>query len=466
MHGSRHIRQSRVPLSRWPGRCRALRASAVLAALAFAGCATYEPVPLPSRPPPDPAPADLADAGSRLDRPWSAPIRIDLSQPLSPVQLGVIAVIANPDLRALRAQARVAEAQALAAGLLPDPQFSFSTDRPASDPGLVDALAAGLGMDTSTFYTRPVAQRVARATLQQVRLDLAWQEWQVAGQARVLAARVAGLNTVERLARSAARAVDDVLDRALRAVARGDLPAGDLEARRIAAADAEDRARTAERDLRAAQLELNGLLGLSPEAALMLSAAPRESRAAPEARTVVERAYDQRLDLAALRAAYEGQEASVKLAVLEQYPRLSLSLNAARDTGAVRTNGIAVGFDLPLWNRSRGAIAVQKATRSQLGAEYEARLFATRMDITALIEAYVIGVRQRDELDAQVAPLRVTVAGFERAEERGDIARAAAETARQALIDKEIALAILDQALAEQWVALEMASGALIGDSK
>jgi hypothetical protein len=34
-----------------------------------------------------------------------------------------------------------------------------------------------------------------------------------------------------------------------------------------------------------------------------------------------------------------------------QYPWLNLSLNAARDTGAVLTNGLTVSFDMLLWNR-------------------------------------------------------------------------------------------------------------------
>ena len=62
--------------------------------------------------------------------------------------------------------------------------------------------------------------------------------------------------------------------------------------------------------------------------------------------------------------------------------------------------------------------------------------------------------------------MRQTVEAFERAGARGDIARVTAETARQALTDKEIALAALDQALSEQWVALELATGALIGGAK
>ena len=38
----------------------------------------------------------------------------------------MIAVVNNPDLKAMRGQVGVAEAQAFAAGLLPNPQFSFA----------------------------------------------------------------------------------------------------------------------------------------------------------------------------------------------------------------------------------------------------------------------------------------------------------------------------------------------------
>ncbi len=441
-------------------------AAVVLALVVLGGCVSYRSAGLPDSPRPDPSTTDLARAAARLDHPRLAPVDIDLAGPLSPQQLGVIAVIANPDLRAQRARLGVAEAQVFEAGLLPDPQFSFSLDRPVSASGLVDAIASGLGFDTSSLYTRPVRQRTARASRNQVRLDVAWLEWQAAGQARLLAARIGGLETVRGLAFEASRAADDALDRTLRAVARGDLSANDLEARRISAADAGDRARSAERDLQAARFALNAALGLSPDATVVLIDPARNHLPAPDPVSLVERAYRQRLDLDALSAGYEVHDADLRLALLQQYPRLNLSLNAARDTGAVRTNGVAIGFDLPLWNRNRGTIAVQDATREQFRAEYEARLFSTRSEITTLIAAYQIGIRQRDALEAQVAPLRQIVEAFERAGSRGDIARVTAETARQALTDKEIALAVLDQALSEQWVALELASGALIKDTK
>ncbi|MGO4409277.1 MULTISPECIES: TolC family protein [unclassified Brevundimonas] len=429
-------------------------------AAAASGCAAYRPADLASAPRADPSSADLSMQAARLN--LAAPTTIDLDAALTPEQLGLVAVIANPELQAQRMHLGVTQAQVFNAGLLPDPQFSFSLDRPLGDGGLVDAVAAGLGMDLSALYARSGKLRAAQATREQARLDLAWREWQVAGTARLQAARIQGLEQSLELARRSSALADSALERTLRAVARGDLSAGDLEARRLAAADAGDRVRTLERDLEAARFELNAALGLSPDYRIALAKGAAVHPAAPDGPALTARAYAGRLDLAALRAGYKAQDANLRSALLLQYPRLNLSLNAARDTSAVRTYGFGVGFDLPLWNRNRGAIAVEEATREQLRAEYEARLFTLRSEISTLIGAYAIGLKQRDDLAAQVAPLRRTVEAFERAGARGDIAPVAAETARQTLTDKEIALAALDQALNEQWAALELAAGTVL----
>jgi cobalt-zinc-cadmium efflux system outer membrane protein len=437
-------------------------AAVSLAFVVLGACASYRSAELPDRPRPDPSTTELALAAARLDHPRLGPVDIDLAGPLSPRQLAVIAVIANPDLRVQRARLGVAEAQVFEAGLLPDPQFSASLDRPQSAVGLVDALAASLGLDTSAFYVRPQALRGARASERQARLDLAWLEWQTGSQASVLAARIQGLEASFGLAREAERLASSVLTRSLAAVGRGDLSALDIEARRLAEADAADRVRSTERDLAAARLELNALLGLGPDADIRLAPLAAPPSCSPSVESLVARTFAERLDLAALREGYEAQEAALQVAVLQQYPRLNLSLNAARDTGAVRTNGVAIGFDLPLWNRNRGQIAVQNATREQLRAEYEARLFATRADLATLVSALEIGRRQRADLQTQVEPLRTAVDAFGRAAARGDIAQVTAETARLSLLDKEIALAALDQAMAEQWRALQTAAGYLL----
>ena len=64
-------------------------------------CAVYRPAPLDADASAVLAQPNLdaaAGAAARFSHPRLAPLRIDLSQPLTPQALGLIAVIENPDL--------------------------------------------------------------------------------------------------------------------------------------------------------------------------------------------------------------------------------------------------------------------------------------------------------------------------------------------------------------------------------
>ena len=424
-------------------------------------CATYTPrplAPLQTATAAQPDLAALAAAAARLDHPRLRPITIDFSQPLTPEALGVIAVVSSPELKAARAKAGVADAQVFAAGLLPDPQVSLGFDKLLSGPDSYDGWSAQIGADLLAWRERRVALAGARAAREQVRLDVAWQEWQSAGQAQLLAARIAGLARVSSLAAQSSQAADAALARALAASARGDIRADEVEARRLAAADAAQKLRQAERDLAAARLDLNRLLGLPPATQLSIAAAlPAPPPMDPQA--LFRTAQAERLDLLALQAGYASQEAAVRKAVMDQFPALQLNLTRAQDTADNQTIGPSVSFTLPVWNRNRGGIALAEATREQLRAEYSARVFAARAEIAQLVANIELARRQRDELAAQTTGLERFAAASEAAARRGDIARAAAETARQSVIDKQSAIAGLDQVITEQAAALQTTVG-------
>jgi outer membrane protein TolC len=243
-----------------------------------------------------------------------------------------------------------------------------------------------------------------------------------------------------------------------RAAGRGDVAATDLDVRRQALLDAQSKLRTARTDLATARADLNKQLGLPPETVLRL-APPDPSPIPPPAATLLDQALTRRLDLQALRAGYGAAEAELHKAVLEQFPNLSLTLAGASDTANNKTIGPAIGFSLPLWNRNRGNIAIANATRAQLKAEYEARLFQTRADLDAAVNAVAALRIQRAQLAAQMPALRRYADATRRAAQRGDLAMATAETAQQAYRDRELSLLQLDQQIGEQTIALELLSG-------
>lgn len=438
-----------------------------LTALLLSACASFAARPLdgadvnavlasPDR-------AALVQEVAKFSHPRLAPVSLDFTKPLTADELAVIAVLANPNLRALRSQQQVADAQVFASGLLPDPQLSLGVDRVLAPrgQGLSDAFAGSLTLDLlGALVTRSVERQITHAAAEQVRLDMAWQEWITAGQARLLAIRLPRQRMAAQLARQAADDAEVGLRRTLAVAARGDLKGDEVEARRIAASDASTRALAAERDAETSALELNRILGLMPgEVLLVADAPPLDEWRPPDPVALFAAARGARLDLQAFAAGYDSQQAALHRAVLGQYPRLSLTLNRARDTSSVQTFGPAVALDLPIWNRNRGAIAVAEATRERLRSEFAARLYQSRADIADLVATLNRNEQAREAVAAQLPGIERIADGFEAAARRGDVTVPLAESARASAIDKRLAYLALDQACAEERVALAVAVG-------
>lgn len=437
------------------------RRAAFLPPLLLAACAHYAPLPLDSGLPSALAPpvaAVLARDVDALHRPYLQPTTIDLAQPLDANAIATLAVIGNPDLKAQRVRAGVTEAQAFAARLLPDPTFSLGASKVVSGPDPFADITSALGLDLQALRTRGVRLAKARAQVNQVRLDLAWAEWQTSGQARIQAARIAALSRALQIATASRAAAHSLLDRTLRAAGRGDLSPDQLQAARVSAFSADEQVRTSQKDLSAARFELARLLGLPPATDLRLAPAASVG-VLPAADALFTYARDHRADLEALRAGYAAEEAAVHQAVLEQFPTLALTVNAARDSAGNFLLGPAVDFTLPLWNRNRGGIAVERATRAALKAEYEGRLAQTRAEIAAALGGIALARRQRTAVLADLPALQRFAEASRRAANRGDIAPATAETAEQAVRDKQLLLAQAEQDLAEQAIALELLTG-------
>jgi cobalt-zinc-cadmium efflux system outer membrane protein len=400
----------------------------------------------------------LSVEAQQIRRPYLQPQPLDFSKPLTPNALAVIAVLENPDLKAQRAKAGVTDAQAFAAGLLPDPTFQANYDFLLSGPDNYNGYGAQLGFDLNALRTRAVSREAAAAQQRQVRLDLAWAEWNASGQARLQGVRVFELERQLALAQASARSAETMFAAASRAAGRGDVSGTDLDARRQGLLDAQSKLRQAQSSLVAARDDLNKQLGLPPEARLSL-APPGASPLPPPTAVLVGEAIERRLDLQALRAGYQAAEADLHKAILEQFPNLSLTLAGASDTANNKTIGPAISFSLPLWNRNRGNIAIAGATRAQLRAEYDARLSQTRAEIAAAVDGLNSLRQQRSELEAQLPGLQRYAAATRRAAARGDIALATAEAAEQAVRDRETAFFQLDQQIEEQTIALELLSG-------
>jgi outer membrane protein TolC len=166
-----------------------------------------------------------------------------------------------------------------------------------------------------------------------------------------------------------------------------------------------------------------------------------------------------RLDLLALRRGYDSQEAAVRAAVLEQFPRITIGPTINRDTDNIRTTGFGLNIELPIFNRRQGKIAVERATRKKLYNEYINRVFEARSDIEQVESGIHFLNEQLAAAQTVEANLRNLAENYRRALVDGRTDALAYYTIWNDLIDAQIKLVDLKGQLARAVVALELATG-------
>jgi len=431
-----------------------------------AGCAGYRSLSLPVT---DSLSTDVAAIHVPADTfPAIVPQthRFDPTDGLDMWETAMLAVANNPTLRAERRKYGVAEAQLYAAHLFPDPEVSMSLDHPTSSgPGLVDGYSGALIYDVIALVTHNSAVRTANSAAKQISLDLLWQEWQTVERARSLHVELRTIAKKIELLEGMLALYQRRYRHSSRAMRAGDLTvdvAGtDLTALLDAATELNQLRQTQNDKEHALAL----LLGISASAELTLKDVGLPM---PLSRDQVEQALrevpQRRPDLLALAAGYASQEARLRTAVLSQFPSLGLGISRARDTSAVYTSGLSVSLNLPLFSGNRGNIAVERATREQLRAEYQARIDQNTMDVARLMEVQILIEQQQRLLEARVPELESMVENARRAYQNGDIGALTFLNMQTTLINKKLEQLDLEQQLWSTRMAMDTLLGTISMD--
>jgi outer membrane protein TolC len=440
---------------------------AAIVLLLAAGCSTYDAKPdalgtaavdaALTAPPLE----SIKIAASKFAHPLLPPLIIDGREGFSPDEVALMAVLASPQLRALRDQRGVAQAQVVQAGILPNPQLGYTLDKVTGDPSLINGRSLGLSWELTSLLARHDRQAGARATAGALDLDIAWQEWQTAQGARLSAFRLLALQQRLPLVRQIESDLAETLAAIKQAVARGHLTTLDLTTATNLWITAQNSRFAAEQEDRTERSGLNLALGLPAGAELALKPAAMFPAlpAGVTPATLLQGLEQRRLDLVALTLGYESNEAGLRAAVKAQFPRIGLSFGRANDTSDVRTHSYGVTVDLPLFDRNQGVIATGKATRQQLFDEYVARVAEARTQVS-LIFANLAAARA--QLAAAIASLpewEQLVAAYEKALETRNTDVTAYRDARGTLAARRLEQANLQQQVLELEVALEIATG-------
>ena len=431
------------------------------------GCAIYEPLPLEqtivaARLAP-PSMDTVRVQAKEIKHPLLKPIDFDIRNGLSPDEAAVLAVIANPKLRAIRDQRQLAAAQLLQAGILPNPQFSYSLAPPTggATQGTVNAFNFGLSWEITSIISRGAKIAASKADAASVDLDVAWQEWQAAQAAKLHVYHLGFFDQRLAVARLEEEGLKENLDRVRRATELGYLTRIDLAAADAALQKMHITVLTTEQQREEERLALNQSLGFPDEQSVPLEQQiePPSSKSLPAAAQLIEGIEKRRLDLLALKHGYQGQEERLRAAILAQFPKINIGFSHAGDNTNVITTGFGITIDLPLFDRNQGAIAIESATRARLFDEYVSRLFEARGEVARILADINSLQRQAEAAENSIPILQNVVESYRMALLQGNADVLTYYNARADLITKRLELIDLKRQLADMHVALEIAAG-------
>lgn len=429
--------------------------------LAVTGCATYTPEPLPEQVILQRSASDITVDSARLPFRGLAAHQFDPTDGLDMYEVAMLAVANNPQLRQARDALGIARAQSFAAGLLPDPQLGVTSDHATNGTSAnTGAFSFNPSFDVSVLLLRSSRRNSALAHERRINLELLWQEWQIVSQARLLFTRLTAQLTLMQRLQAARLLLADRYQRSRQALAAGNVTL-DLSSADLAAVQTVERRFN---DLERSHLQdraiLNGMLGLAVDVSVPLVGEPEAVAIdAAAVRAGLAQRLGQRPDLLALQAGYQSQEEKVRGAVLAQFPALSIGLTRARDTSGLYSIGFGLTVSLPIFNRNRGNIAIESATRKKLRDEYQNRLNGAYSEIAAALENLPLLRDQLQRTRHGLVELDIAAQRAEISFQAGNFAAPDYVRLKIALLDKQIEAIHLQEALMEQQIALEILLG-------
>lgn len=380
-----------------------------------------------------------------------------IEAPLSIHQVALLALLNNAGLAAKREQLGVFKAQLISARLFPDPMLSSNLDQPLDkSKGFVNAWGLGIGYDLMSLITHSDEIDVASNVHKQAQQTLLWQEWQVVQQARTLYLKSVFESRRLILLSNAFRLYQMRYEESEKAMQQGDTTLDTVSVTLTRLMDYTSQLNQLAQTHNDTQQKLTNVLSLEDSSLLELQKIPRFFPLSLQLiNTHLENISKTRPDLLALKFGYLSQEALVRKAVLMQFPAITLGFNHARDTGGLLTQGLSISLNLPLFNGNRGQIAQARATRSQLFAEFKARLNKVQGKVQSLNKLEYLLKKHNDELSNYLPKVNALAEQALLASQEGELNFLIYINFKNSLIQKQLEQLSIEQSRWENKVALQ-----------
>lgn len=439
----------------------------VLFCFLLISCSAYHPKPLTEQTvhqqQESPSAEQLSILATQIKHPYLQVIPFNIKDGLSPDEAAILAVLRNPELRAIRNRHGIAAAQILQAGLLPNPRvsYNFAALTGGLTQGKVTGLGLGLDWEVTALITQANKIAAAEAEQQAVDLQVAWQEWQLAQAAKTAVYQLVVYAKQQALLEEINQRLEENRVRMQQAADQGLVTELDRVAATTAKNAVDIRLQAVMQQKNQHQQRLNRALGLKPYDAINLQQTIDLTRSLsmPTYDELIKNLSHRRLDLMALQQGYQNQEQQLHIAVLQQFPKISIGITQTRNNSNYYTLGAGIAVTLPIFDQNQGVIALASATRQQLFDEYSNREFQAKADIAELLVTITSLNKQIESVNHAIPNLETLVNAYRVAIEHGQIDVLNYYTAWNNWIEKRVELLTLQLQLVEARIALEIATG-------
>jgi outer membrane protein TolC len=426
--------------------------------IAITGCASYKPINTQN----SNSPQQLQLQAQQLKHLLLKPIILDLKNGLSPDEAAILAVLENPQLRVERNKLSIANAQLLQAGLLPNPTISYNLANTTGglDSGKVQGYGLSLNWDITALLSQANKINAAQKDKQSINLQLAWQEWQIAQAAKLACYQLQFYMQQQTLLNADLIKLEADNQKNSQAFAQNLITASDTIATRAMQSDLKTRWQTLDEQIQLQQEKLKRLLGLSAQETISFEIIkPILTNSIPNYWQLINNLSQQRLDLLALQQGYQAQDEQVRVAILQQFPKINIGLTHSKNNSDYYTMGAGISLSLPVFDQNQGAIAIATANRQMLFDEYTNRDFQTKADIAQLLITIDAINKEITLSNTALADLEDLVNNYTAALKQGQLDNATYYSAWHKLNDKKVDLLTLQLHLIEARVALETTTG-------
>jgi cobalt-zinc-cadmium efflux system outer membrane protein len=325
-----------------------------------------------------------------------------------------IALLRNPQIKAVYADVGVSEADLVTAGLLKNPLFDAMVRFP-NRPGLTTNTQFGVSIDFLDVFLRAARRKVASAQLAQTQYEAAWS---VAGLTRDVRAAYYTLQAsqqavaVQQIFVEAAQAAAEL---AQRQYAAGTASALDVARQQAAAAQTEVELENRKAEASIARRALAASMGLpgSQDWHLAATLPPLPDRE-PERGTLQARAERERQDVAAARLEPDILAERASLERRLSWGEVRVGVSREQDPEHFHEIGPTLQLGLPIFNRNQGEVRRLEAQNRKASLQLEALTMQVRNSVDDAYDRLLARRRAVELYQQKILPLRERIVSLER----------------------------------------------------